>query len=647
MGIDAQTVLAHTSFDLVLLDLQLPDMPGVELLRCLARESIMVPTLIVTAHGNEHLARDAFQAGALDYVVKDKDGGLTFLDDLPKRVAEAVTRHRLQQMNRLLIASLESAGDGIMITDLQGNVLHVNSALEQMSGYSRDELVGQNPRLFISALHPDDFFERIWPTVLARNVWQGELTNRCKDGRLYEVSLTFSPVLDALGQLTHLIGILRDVSERKRLEQQLIQAQKMQSVGTLAGGVAHEFNNLLAGISGYAALAQRDLDLDNEAREFMDNIMALSERAAGLTRQLLTYARKSELVRRPTRMAELLTSTAELVRRTLCPEVTLDLSEQANDSHPLAVIADANHLQQALINLTLNARDAVISRERKGTASRPDARVPEKPSMIRSPIVLRLRQAVLANELPTFPQNIPPGDYVVVDVVDRGCGMTAEVLSQSIDPFFTTKEVGQGSGLGLPMVFGIVQGHQGYLAIESTPGQGTCVSLYLPRLAKPTSDEASRPIFAAGQVIEPESTPGRNILVVDDEEAILDVIRRFLEIAGHQVHCVTSGREAIEYLATDSQIDLVVLDLMMPQEDGANTYERMRQLCPNLPVLMCTGLPQGSPLPASLAAGAASFLRKPFRMNELWYAVRQALDGSSPRPAALLSTTNNTNNTKE
>ena len=297
MGADAQTVLAHTPFDLVLLDLKLPDLSGVELLHNLSRENIAVPTLIVTAHGNEHLARDAFQAGALDYVVKDKDGGLTFLEDLPKRVVEAVTRHRLQQMNRLLIASLESAGDGIMITDLQGSILHVNRALEQMSGFTRQELMGQNPRLFLSALHPTDFYERLWQTVLARKVWQGEVTNRCKDGRLLEVSLMISPVLDLHGQLTHLVGILRDVSERKQLERQLMQAQKMQSVGTLAGGVAHEFNNLLAGISGYASLALRALELPGEVHEFLDNIVALSERAARLTRQLLTYARKSELVR--------------------------------------------------------------------------------------------------------------------------------------------------------------------------------------------------------------------------------------------------------------------------------------------------------------------------------------------------------------
>jgi PAS domain S-box-containing protein len=609
-GADALTVLGHTVFDLVLLDQRLPDLPGVELLQALARENILVPTLMVTAHGDEHLATRVLQAGALDYVVKDP--ALAFLADLPKRVCESVTRYRLLQMNRLLLASLESAGDGIMVTDLHGTILHVNRALEQMTGYSREELLGQTPRLLKSGLHPAEVYAKLWHTVLARGVWQGELTNRRKDGRLVEVSLTVSPVLDPQGQLTHLVGIQRDVSERKHLERQLMQAQKMQSVGTLAGGVAHEFNNLLAGMSGYAALALREPGLPEAAREFLDHVVDLADRAAGLTRQLLTYARKPELVRRPTAMADLVAATAEMVRRTLCLPVALDLPA---DGPPLVVSADANQVQQALINLALNARDAVAD-QGAGNGAADDPR----------PLIsFRLRHAALTAERPAFPQNVPPGDYVLLEVVDRGCGMSPEVLSQAIDPFFTTKEVGQGTGLGLPMVFGIVQGHQGYLTIDSAPGRGTDVGIYLPRLTEPVAAGADGPAFEAGQVVEPETTPGRSILVIDDEQAVLDVVRRFLEIAGHRVHCVTSGQDAVEYLGKSRPVDLVILDLMMPHEDGTTTLQRLRQRRPALPVLLCTGLPQGDTVALPAAPGTAGLLRKPFRMNELWYAVRQAL----------------------
>jgi PAS domain S-box-containing protein len=602
-GADALTVLGHTTFDLVLLDQRLPDLAGAELLQALARESILVPALMVTAHGDEHLATRVLMAGALDYVVKDPE--LTFLAELPKRVTESVTRHRLQQSNRLLVAALESAGDGVMITDLHGTIIHVNRALEQLSGYRRDELVGQKPSLLKSGQHPPEVYAGLWSTVLARGLWQGELTNRCKDGRLVEVSLTVSPVLDAHGQLTHLTGILRDVSERKHLERQLMQAQKMQGVGTLAAGVAHEFNNLLAGISGYASLALHDTPAGAPSAEFMGNVVALSERAARLTRQLLIYARKPELTRKPTVVVDLVAATLDLMRQTVGLEARLEAPAAA--SPELLVSADANQLQQALVNLGLNARDAVGPPE--GAAA----------------VTFRVAQRVLTGELKAFPQNVPPGDYVVIEVEDRGCGMTGEVLAQAIDPFFTTKEVGKGTGLGLPMVFGIVQGHQGHLTIESAAGRGTCVAMYLPRQQGVPAEAARRPTFEAGQVIEPEVTPGRSILVVDDEEAVLDVVRRFLEIAGHRVVGVTSGQDALEHLRRTRDVDLVILDLMMPREDGRATLQRLRQLWPQLAVLVCTGLAQADPPPDLLSGGAAGVLRKPFKMNELWYAVRQAL----------------------
>jgi CheY-like chemotaxis protein len=174
------------------------------------------------------------------------------------------------------------------------------------------------------------------------------------------------------------------------------------------------------------------------------------------------------------------------------------------------------------------------------------------------------------------------------------------------------------------MVFGIVQGHQGFLTIESAAGHGTCVGLYLPRLESTTAVAARRPTFEAGQVIEPEATPGRTILVVDDEEAVLDVVCRFLEIAGHRVIGATSGPDALEQLRRVRDIDMVILDLMMPREDGLATLQRLRQLRPRVPVLLCSGLPQAQPLPDDVTRGA-SLLRKPFKMNELWYAVRQAL----------------------
>jgi signal transduction histidine kinase/CheY-like chemotaxis protein len=480
----------------------------------------------------------------------------------------------------------------------------------------------------------------MWQTILARGSWQGELTNRRKDGQLRTMAMTISPIVDDKGRLTHFVGIQRDITERKQLERQLLQAQKMQSVGTLAGGIAHEFNNLLAGINGYAALALREPELSPTLREFLQNIVALSERAAGLTRQLLAFARKPALVRTRVSLLDLLRTSADLVARTLHLEVLLDVPPPDQLPPPL-VEADANQLQQVLINLALNARDAVLVRketEVRGQKSeiRSQEAAPETltsdfcplTSDAEEKIVFRLRGAVVETEQPGFPQRVPPGDYLVVEVLDRGLGMTAEVLNQALDPFFTTKEVGQGTGLGLPMVYGIVQGHQGYLTIESEPGRGTCVGLYLPRLVERPAAQPVPVLVGEAEVVEPEQMPRRSILVVDDEEAVLDVVRRFLQIAGHEVTCLTNGREAVELLAAGKVIDLVILDVMVPREDTTQTFQRIRQRCPGVPILLCTGLHEGSPAGHLLQKPGTTLLRKPFRMSELWDAVKEALAGA-------------------
>ena len=603
---DALIVLGHNTFDLVLLDQRLPDMAGLELLDALAGEGIATPSLMVTAYGDEQLATRVLQAGALDYVVKDP--ALAFLNELPKRVLESVTRHRLQHMNLLLIESLESARDGIMITDLQGTILHVNQALERMTGYTRAELCGHNPRLLRDDRNPPELYADLWRTIVLRGSWQGELTNRRKDGSLSEISLTVSPIVGPQGQLTHFVGIQRDISDRKFLERQLVQAQKMQSVGTLAGGVAHEFNNLLAGISGYASLGLREPALTEPLREFLQHIVNLSERAASLTRQLLAFARKPALDRRPIRMDELVKSTAELVRRTLHAQVIVECDPPAGNPG-LYVDGDHNQLQQTFVNLALNARDAQVEP---------------------TPIVLRVGRKIMKDGRPAFPENVPSGDYVAVEVIDRGSGMTPEVLNQALDPFFSTKPVGQGTGLGLPVVFGIVRGHQGYLAVESEPGKGTTIGVYLPHLADP--GRVKKPEgFEAGEVVEPEGGAGRKVLVLDDEPAVRDVIRRFLEIAGHEVRCAASAAELNDIIEDNWPADLVILDMRLPAEDCTATIRKLRAARPELPLLLCTGLLVGEPPEEAISGGRMKVIRKPFRMNELWYAVNEVL-GANGEP---------------
>jgi len=226
---------------------------------------------------------------------------------------------------------------------------------------------------------------------------------------------------------------------------------------------------------------------------------------------------------------------------------------------------------------------------------------------------------------------------VLIQVVDKGCGMAADVLSQALDPFFTTKPVGKGTGLGLPMVFGVVHGHQGFLTIDSEPGKGTCVGVYLPRSAGDRYQTAAD--FESGQVLEPETTPGRKILVLDDEKAVREVVQSFLETAGHQVVSVASHSEALALLENAEPIDLAILDFLPAQADSQRFFQRLRELRPQVPIILCTDsaiAPNEDELPKT---GVHAVLHKPFRMNELWYAVNEALiqDGSAAQANASVS----------
>ena len=433
----------------------------------------------------------------------------------------------------------------------------------------------------------------MWQAVKQRASWQGDLTDRRKDGASIDVSLTVSPILDSHGRLTHCVVIERDITSRRVMENQLLQAQKMQSLGTLAGGIAHEFNNLLTGVMGFAGLAQDDGLTSQCRKEYMHEILCLAERASELTRQMLMYARQSPANRRSVPVLGLVKQSAELIERSLRQSVTIDC---ALDAQALQIDADANQMEQVLFNLLLNARDAVAAGGK---------------------ITVKMTKEDLAASKVGFPDSVPPGGYVHIEIRDDGHGMSAEVLSRALDPFFTTKSVGKGTGMGLSVVMGIVRNHHGFMTIESKAGTGTSVGVYLPRLAEPAASPS------ADSFIDPEPVSPARILIHDDEAAVLEVLRRYLEEAGHHVLCARTEGEVLSLAGGNRDIDVAILDELPPAPESEGLVKRLLELQPKVRLLFCPG--QASTNESFEQEPGRRILCKPFRMNELGFAVQALL----------------------
>ena len=586
---DALIVLGHSTFDLLISFAVLPEMSGLDFIASLDAEGIDIPSVMLLGPADMRLLRHP-SSRVRDYVPLSED----FPARLPDRVREAIAKHRLEQANRIYVAALESARDGIMITDLQGVVLHVNRALESLTGFSREELIGRPSQILCSSEQNAELCARMWLAVKQRESWQGELIDRRKDGSTIDVSLTVSPILDSRGRLTHCVAIERASAQRRMIDSQLVQAQKVQSLGTLAGGVAHEFNNILTGIMGYAGLALSHGEEKPSRDEFLEAVLSLAQRAAVLTKQMLAYARRSPVNRRPLSVAELCRGTVDLVERTLHLKVVV---EGVADGSSLQIDADVSQIEQVLLNLILNARDAL-----------PGDGI----------VTIAARRENLTTSRAGFPENVPPGDYVHLEVRDRGHGMSPEIMSRAFDPFFTTRPVGQGTGMGLSVAMAIVRDHHGFLTIESAVGRGTTVGVFLPR----RRDEGEEDTLADPS-IEPEPVRSARILVHDDESAVLDVVRRYLEAAGHQVLCACDELEVLSLARGGDSIDMAILDNAPSSLQTDGLIGQLLELRPRLPLLICPG--QSLEDSAIQPGNRHRVLRKPFRMNELGFAVQELL----------------------
>lgn len=521
-------------------------------------------------------------------------------------VQDITNRKRAEAEMKRLTAAVEQSGDAIVITDITGIIQYVNPAFETITGYTRIEAIGQTPRLLKSGKQDQSFYQRLWETITDGRIWQGRMVNKRKDGTFYTEDTTISPVKNSSGQIVSFVAVKRDVTEhlrisqeQVRLQEQLQQAQKMESIGRLAGGVAHDFNNMLSIILGYGDIIYQKLLPGDPLREEVEEILKAGRRSADLTRQLLAFSRKQTLQPEVLDINKVIRNIEKMLRRLIGEDIELDISLSRNLSH---VKVDPGQIEQVIMNLAVNARDAMH---------------------MGGKLIIETNEVELDE---TYAQNHPgvsQGKYVMLAISDTGCGMDKEVLAQIFDPFFTTKERGKGTGLGLATVYGIVKQSGGNIWVYSEPGHGSTFKIYLPA----TGDQ---PAAIAGEVAAKEESFGRGerILVVEDEAALRGLLEAVLARWGYKVTLAANGGEALLMVEEKGlNPDLVITDMVMPGMSGSVLVERLRRNQPNIKVLFMSGYTDNAVVHHGVLNQETPFIQKPFTLRDIVEKVRTVLQG--------------------
>ena len=496
----------------------------------------------------------------------------------------------------------------VAITDQRGIITFVNDKFCEISKYSREELIGQDHRIINSAYHPKEFIRDIWTTIARGGTWHGELRNRAKDGAIYWVDTTIVPFLDEAGKPYQYVAIRFDITERKLAEEHLLRVQRMESIGTLAGGIAHDLNNILFPVLMGVEMLEDNEPLSESGRKWVSLIRENAERGAELVRQVLSFARGIEGSRVPIQLRYITKDLINVLRETLPKSVALKY-----DIEPRlwVVTADQTQVHQVLMNLSVNARDAM----------------PEGGTL-----TIALSNEVIDESYHRMNPEARPGRYVLITVEDTGHGMSPATLERIFDPFFTTKEVGKGTGLGLSTALSIVEAHDGFLDVKSEVDKGTRFSIYFPAAEKDESVTAP----ATGETA-PEGT-NRLILVVDDEADILEITRSALEKAGYRALTASEGAEGIAMFADNkAAVEAVITDVAMPLIDGPTMVRAIRKIDPEAKIIAMSGLFGAAQTTSLQDAGVRGFLTKPFTAKQLLAELGDLLSAPSE---SLLSSDN-------
>jgi PAS domain S-box-containing protein len=606
-----RAALARQSWDIILADFSLPRFSGSDALKIVREQGLETPLIFVSGSIGEDTAVAAMKAGAQDYLLK---GNLRRLGPAIERelrdselrrdrARDLAERRRAEERLRTLSRAVEQSANMVAITDADGIIEYVNPKLLEITGFSEEELIGKTPSMWKSAGNPEGDCSAAWRGDTESRDTQGEFQMARKDGSLVSVYATISPIRDETGRVTHLVGIAEDISRRKEIEEQLRRSQRLEAIGQLTGGLAHDFNNLLAVVIGNLDILCEQLDRESVARKLAQQALEAGLRGADLTRQMLAFARRQPLESRVVNLNEMVIGITRLLQRTLGEQVEVEL-RLAEDLWP--ALTDAALIEAALANLAINARDAMPNGGRLTVETRNQ----------------RLDQGYAAEN-----SDVLPGDYVMIAVSDTGTGIAPEIMSRVFEPFFTTKPPGEGTGLGLSMVYGFVKQSKGHVKIYSEVGHGTTVRIYLPKA-----------VTGATLTVETMTAEGTGdlkgvrVLLVEDHPGVRDVAVKQLEEFGCKVIQAHDGQAALALLKQGQDVDLLFTDIVMPGGmTGVDLARQATELRPGLKVLFTSGFAESALQGDQSRLGGRNFLSKPYRKQDLARRIREVLAGPESR----------------
>ena len=594
-------MLERGNYGLILFDHNTGDSAAVQLLSEFLRTGVNVPFVLLTEHADEKAVAEIIQAGAVDSMERSQLNGANLMRTMRCSVnlhSSQRYRQAAEESLRKLSRAVEQSADTVMITDLRGLIEYVNPSFETLTGYSRQEVIGKTPSILKSGEQDSESYRELWQTILSGNVYRSILANRKKNGETYYVEESISPIRDSQGQTTHFVANGRDLTDRLRLEAQLVQAQKMDAIGRLAGGVAHDFNNLLTIITSYSELALDSVIPGTPLQTKVQEILSAARRAAELTRQLLAFSRKQP---RALRVVEL-NAVVDGIVKTLHRLIGEDIELIFIPGHELCrVRLDPVQIEQILMNLAANSRDAMPQGGRCTI---------ETSAVDLDDEYVQQKRAV-----------IPIGPYILLTVSDTGVGIPADHLSHIFEPFYTTKPTGQGTGLGLATVYGIVKQNHGFVWAYSEPGMGTILRIYLPCVDK--GEIVAEPAATSIEVALPGT---ETLLLVEDEEAVRRSSAEYLGRCGYTVLEAKDGVDALSVAKNHtSPIHLLVTDVVMPHMSGGQLAGELETLRPETKVLFVSGYAGKTVVDHKVVDLESNFLQKPFTLKQLASKVRLAL----------------------